>query len=106
MLELPKPLNLLETLYILVSGKFFMAQLLLFDYLMLRWLIASYIVLVLVLSAKATASVCSGTDLNVKKLNYQTEVSEKLNVQDPLPDFDSKSLRSIKFDSDSENFVG
>ena len=63
---------------------------------MIRWLIASYIVLVLVFSAKARAAVETDTHLNLQKLN----------VQDPLPDFDSKSFRSIKFDSDTENFVG
>jgi hypothetical protein len=74
--------------------------------LMIRWLIASYIVLVLVMSAKARASEEIDSNLDLSKLNYQTETSEKLNVQDPLPDFDSKSLRSIKFDSDTENFAG
>ncbi len=73
---------------------------------MVRWLIATYIVIVLVLSAKAKADVVSIPHFDLEKLNYQTETSEKLNVQDPLPDFDSKSFRSIKFDSVTENIVG
>ena len=77
---------------------------------MVRWLIASYIVLVLVLSAKAGAEVPKQTPnrstSSVKKLNNQAESSEKLNVQDPLPDFETKSFRQIKFDSNTENFVG
>ncbi len=73
---------------------------------MVRWLIASYILVVLVFSAKAGAVVASTTQLQLQKLNYQTDSLEKLNVQDPLPDTDSKSFRQIKFDSNTENFVG
>ncbi len=71
--------------------------------LMIRLLIATYIVLVLVLSAKAKACEANGSDFDSKKLNNQMETSEKLNIQDPLPDFDSKSFHSIRF---TENFVG
>lgn len=70
---------------------------------MVRLLIATYIVLVLVLSAKAKACEATKSDLDSVKLNNQMKTSEKLNIQDPLPGFDSKSFHSIKF---SENFVG
>jgi hypothetical protein len=73
---------------------------------MMRWLIASYIVLVLVFSAKAGATEISNSHAKVNTLNYQADSLEKSTVQDPLPDVDSKSFRQIKFDSNTENFVG
>jgi hypothetical protein len=73
---------------------------------MIRWIIASYIVLVLVLSAKATAHIGLESNPTINKFNYQSESSEKLHVQDPLPNVGPEDSDEITLDSISENFVG
>jgi hypothetical protein len=73
---------------------------------MVRWFIAAYIVIVLVLSAKATARTSLDSNPTVEKFNYQTESSKTLNVQDPLPNFKNEDLRQINLDSILENSVG
>jgi hypothetical protein len=72
---------------------------------MVRLLIATYIIVVLVFSAKAKAmmSVESNPALNV--LNHPAKVTEELKVQDPLPDFNSTNDRQMNF-LVSENSVG
>ena len=72
---------------------------------MMKWLIASYILLVLVFSAKAHAiRLESNPALN--KLNHPVKASQESNIQDPLPDNTFKTLHQMKFDSNTENFVG
>ncbi|OFZ28548.1 MAG: hypothetical protein A2622_05495 [Bdellovibrionales bacterium RIFCSPHIGHO2_01_FULL_40_29] len=69
---------------------------------MIKWLIASYIILVLVFSAKAQAlSLDSNPALMI--FNHPVTESHLLDVQDPLPDSNFESLHQVKF---SENFVG
>ena len=72
---------------------------------MIKWLIASYIILVLVLSAKAQANhLESNPALN--KLNHPVKKFQQLEVQDPLPDNSFETFHQMKFEPNSENFVG
>lgn len=73
---------------------------------MVRWFIAAYIVIVLVLSAKATAKTGLESNPTLEKFNYQTESSKKLNVQDPLPNSNSEDSSQVTLDSILENSVG
>ncbi len=72
---------------------------------MIKWLIATYIITVLVFSAKAQAiSLESNPALN--KLNHSAKGSQQPEVQDPLPDNSFETLNRMKLDSVLENFVG
>ena len=72
---------------------------------MIKWIIASYIILVLIMSAKAQANhLESNPALN--KLNHPVKKSQQLEIQDPLPDNGLETFHQMKFDSNSENFVG
>ncbi len=72
---------------------------------MMKWIIATYIILVLGFSAKARAiSLESNPALN--KLNHSAKGSQQLEVQDPLPETSFETLNRMDFDSVSENFVG
>lgn len=73
---------------------------------MVRWFIAAYIVIVLVISAKATAHTSLESNPTLNKFNYQAESSEKLHVQDPLPSINNEELRPVTLDSILENDVG
>lgn len=65
---------------------------------MMRWLALAYIVIVLVISAKARAShMDSNPALDV--IDHQAEPSQELNVQDPLPEFNEQGLRLVNIDS-------
>jgi len=69
----------------------------------MKWLIATYIIVILVFSAKAKAlSLESNPALN-NVFNHPADVKEELKVQDPLPDFDSNTVRQMNI---SENSVG
>lgn len=82
-----------------------MAQQLLYDVFMIKWIIATYIVLVLGFSAKACAI---GLESNpaLNKLNHSAKGSQQLEVQDPLPENSFETLNRMKLDSVTENFVG
>ncbi len=72
---------------------------------MIKWLIATYIIAVLVFSAKAQAlNIESNPALN--KLNHSAKGSQQLEVQDPLPDNSFETYNRMKLDSFLENFVG
>ena len=72
---------------------------------MTKWLIATYIIVVLVFSAKAKAiGFESNPALNV--LNHSAKGSQQLEVQDPLPDNSFETLNRMKLESALENFVG
>ena len=73
---------------------------------MVRWFIAAYIVIVLVISAKASAKTSLDSNPTVEKFNYQTDSSKGMNVQDPLPSTTPEDLRQITLDSFLENSVG
>ena len=72
---------------------------------MIKWVIASYIILVLVLSAKAQA-ISLESDPALTKLNHRVKASQQLDVQDPLPDDSFETLHQMKFEPNTENFVG
>ncbi len=72
---------------------------------MVKWLIATYIILVLIFSAKAQANhLESNPALN--KLNHPVKESQQLKVQDPLPEGSFETLHQMKFEANLENFVG
>ncbi len=76
-----------------------------FTVVMINWLIASYIVLVLVFSAKAKAlSLESNPALN--KFTHPATISSEIEIQDPLPEAMRKTFRQMNIDSVLENFVG
>ena len=72
---------------------------------MIKWLIASYIVIVLVFSAKAKAL---SLDSNPALINFThpATISSEIEVQDPLPDSTQKTFRQMNIDSVLENSVG
>jgi hypothetical protein len=72
---------------------------------MVRWFIAAYIVIVLVISAKATAKTGLDSNPTVEKFKYPME-SSKLHVQDPLPNNNGEGSSQISLDSFLENSVG
>ncbi len=72
---------------------------------MIKWLIASYIIIVLILSANAHANhLESNPALN--KLNHPVKKVQQLEVQDPLPDNSFETFHLMKFEPNTENFVG
>ena len=72
---------------------------------MIKWLIASYIVVVLVFSAKAKAL---SLESNPALINFThpATISSEIEVQDPLPEATKKTLRQMNIDSVLENSVG
>lgn len=73
---------------------------------MLKWLIAGYILIVLVFSAKAHAHISVESNPALNKINNPTRVFEKLNVQDPLPEVIFEDTGRIYFDQFFKNSVG
>ncbi len=73
---------------------------------MVRWFVAAYILIVLVISAKASAGPSLESNPTLNKFNYPTESSTRLNVQDPLPSTNHEDLRPVTLDSILENSVG
>lgn len=72
---------------------------------MIKWLIATYIIVVLVFSAKARAfSLESNPALN--KFTHPASISSEVEVQDPLPEAINETFRQMNFSSYTENSVG
>ena len=72
---------------------------------MIKWLIACYIVIVLVFSAKARAiSLESNPALN--NFTHPATISNIIEVQDPLPEAMKKTFRQMNIESIVENSVG
>ena len=72
---------------------------------MMKWLIATYILVVLVFSAKARAiSLESNPALN--NFTHPATISNVIEVQDPLPEAMKKTFRQMNIDSVIENSVG
>ena len=70
---------------------------------MMKWIIASYIVLVF--SAKAHAlSTESNPALHL--FNHAVKGSQELKIEDPLPDSSFETIYRMKYRSVLENFVG
>ena len=72
---------------------------------MIKWLIATYIVIVLVFSANANAL---SLESNPALFNFThpATTSSEIQVQDPLPEATQKSFRQMNIDLVSENSVG
>ncbi len=71
----------------------------------MKWLIATYILIVLVFSAKASAiSLESNPALN--NFTHPAKISNVIEVQDPLPEAMKKTFRQMNIDSAIENSVG
>ena len=60
-------------------------------------MVAAYIVLVLVLSAKTNAFTVAADNPGLIAFSNQMKISEKSNAQDPLPDFDFQGFHLIRF---------
>ena len=72
---------------------------------MIKWLIAGYIVIVLVFSAKAQAM---SLESNPALINFTrpATISSEIEVQDPLPPSTKKTFRQMNIFSFLENSVG
>lgn len=64
----------------------------------MKWMAIVYIIAVLVLSAKANALSNDSNPVMFFK-DHQTKTTEKLNVQDPLPEFKNQNDRLVSIES-------
>ena len=72
---------------------------------MIKWIIATYIIVVLGFSATAKAFTTeSNPALNI--FTHPAKVTTELEVQDPLPESTLKSSRPMNISNNKENSVG
>ena len=72
---------------------------------MIKWIIATYIIIVLAFSATAKAfTLESNPALN--KFTHPAKITTQIDAQDPLPEATVKSSRPVNISNNKENSVG